>query len=129
MADKPAEVWDLWYPNGGATGIPFARSRIDPVEVVFVHASPQVLEVTVRDQDGKVKAVGKNLTMTDDTPITRLRCTGSVIEREDIWPGPDDIGRVVILPGGEAGILMEWWHAPDHSEWRWQIELYNRRSG
>jgi hypothetical protein len=31
----------------------------------------------------------------------------------------------VILPGGEAGILKSWWHADDHSEWRWQIEFYN----
>ena len=37
----------------------------------------------------------------------------------------DDLGRLVILPGGEAGILKSWWHADDHSEWRWQLEFYN----
>jgi hypothetical protein len=33
----------------------------------------------------------------------------------------------VILPGGEVGTLVQWWHSDDRSEWRWQIELYNRR--
>jgi hypothetical protein len=47
----------------------------------------------------------------------------------NICSGPDqeDLGRLVILPGGEAGILTAWWHAPDHSEWRWQLELSNCR--
>jgi hypothetical protein len=35
---------------------------------------------------------------------------------------------LVILPGGEAGILTSWWHAPDHSQWRWQLELSNRQA-
>ena len=50
------EVWDLWFPDAGATGIAFARSRVD-------------------DQ--------------------------------------------------AAGILKAWWHAEDHSEWRWQVEFSN----
>jgi hypothetical protein len=44
---------------------------------------------------------------------------------EDGWPTPDDLGRLVILPGGEAGILKAWWHADDRSEWRWQVEFSN----
>jgi hypothetical protein len=47
------------------------------------------------------------------------------IKREDIWPGTEDLDHLVILPGGEVGTLKQWWHANDHSEWRWQIELYN----
>jgi len=42
-----------------------------------------------------------------------------------VWPSQDDIGRPVLLPGGEVGILKAWWHADDYKEWRWQIELYN----
>jgi len=49
------------------------------------------------------------------------------IALQDHWPGQDDLGRLVILPGGEAGILTAWWHAPDRSEWRWQLELSNCR--
>ena len=48
------------------------------------------------------------------------RGTGS---GEDGWPTQSDIGRVVRLPGGEAGILKSWWHADDYSEWRWQVEF------
>ena len=44
---------------------------------------------------------------------------------EDGWPTPDDLERLVILPGGEAGILKAWWHADDRSHWRWQIEFCN----
>ena len=40
-----------------------------------------------------------------------------------------DIGRVVILPGGEAGILKSWWNADDRREWRWQVEFYNQNRG
>jgi hypothetical protein len=129
MAEKNIEQWDLWYPKGGATGISFARSSIDPTEVVLVHAAPQSLTVTVRNGDGALKAEGEDLEVQEDTPMSRLRCTGGKVKREDIWPSAEDIGRIVILPGGEAGVLKEWWHAPDHSEWRWQIELYNRREG
>ncbi len=127
MADRTTEDWDLWYPKAGATGIPFARGRVDAVDVMLVHAAPPFLTVTVRSRDGSVLAEGVDLEQTDDTPITRLTRRGDRIEREDIWPGEADIGRLVLLPGGEAGTLLQWWNAPDHSEWRWQVEFYNHR--
>lgn len=52
---------------------------------------------------------------------------GSAIALEDGWPTEADIGRVVLLPGGEAGILKRWWHSDDKIEWRWQVEFYNHR--
>jgi len=121
------EIWDIWYPKAGATGLPFARGRIDGAEVMLVHAAPPFLTVTIRTDDGKVLAEGKELEQTDDTPITRLTRQGDQVARADIWPGAEDIGRLVLLPGGEVGVLKQWWHAADHSEWRWQIELYNHR--
>ena len=54
-----------------------------------------------------------------------LRRSGAHIEREDLWPSEAHLGLPVLLHGGEVGILKAWWHAPDHREWRWQIELYN----
>jgi hypothetical protein len=72
-------------------------------------------------------AQGKDLAVTDDTPIARLTRRGDQVERVDIWPGPDEIGQLVILAGGEVGVLKSWWHAEDQSEWRWQIELYNHK--
>jgi hypothetical protein len=122
-----SELWDLWYPEAGATGIPFARGRIDGAERMLVHAAPPKLTVTVYDEDGRVVARGVDLPQTDDTPIARLTRRGDEVERVDIWPDVHDLGQLVILPGGEVGQLEAWWHAKDRSEWRWRVEFYNHR--
>jgi hypothetical protein len=59
--------------------------------------------------------------------MARLRRHGNQVIREDVWPTDDDIGRPVILAGGEVGILKAWWNADDGQEWRWQLEFYNHR--
>lgn len=119
--------WDLWYPQAGATGLPFARGRMEPRQLLLVHSAPPVLSVTIRDAEGRVVAEGHDLQATASTPIARLRVAFPVVSREDIWPTDEDLGCAVILPGGEIGILQSWWNAEDQSEWRWQIELYNHR--
>jgi len=121
------QVWDLWYPHAAAQGLPFARGRLDATDVLLVHAAPDVLDVAVRDDDGRLLAEGKELTRTADRPMARLTVRGDIVERADLWPTKDDRGRPVILPGGEVGILTTWWNAADGSEWRWQVEFYNHR--
>lgn len=129
MTQHKVETWDLWYPKAGATGIPFARGRIaEGADTLLVHAAPEMLTVTIYGDDGQVLAAGQDLPATDDTPICRLTRYGDTVRREEIWPGPQEIGALVILPGGEVGTLCTWWHAADYSEWRWKLELYNRRS-
>jgi hypothetical protein len=128
MPDR-LETWDLWYPGPGATGLPFARARInakDGQERVLVHAAPQKLQVSVRDEAGNVVARGDKLERHQPGPISFLVRRGASITLEDGWPTSRDIGRVVILPGGEAGILKTWWNADDRKEWRWQVEFYNQ---
>jgi hypothetical protein len=120
-------IWDLWYPDAAAQGLPFARGRLDPTDVLLVHAAPDTLRVEVRDDDGRRLAFADGLRRTADRPIARLTRSGSSITRADLWPTANDIGRPVILPGGEVGILTHWWNADDGSEWRWSVELYNRR--
>jgi hypothetical protein len=127
MAEDKREIWDLWYPKAGATGIPFARCRIDPADIVLVHAAPPHLSVQVRRNTGELLAEGLNMAATDDTPIARLYRGDVSICMDNVWPGAEDIGRVVILAGGEAGILKEWWNEPDHSAWRWAVEFFNHR--
>ena len=128
MAD-PLETWDLWLPGPGATGLPFARSRVNANDVrdrVLVHAAPAKLQVTVRDAAGNVIATGDGLERHQPGPMSFLVRHGSTITLEDGWPTEQDIGRVVILPGGEAGILKSWWNADDRKEWRWDVEFYNQ---
>ena len=121
------QVWDLWYPDAAAQGLPFARGRLDGTDVLLVHAAPESLDAAVRADDGRLLAEGKGLARTADRPMARLTIRGDRIEREDLWPEEADLGRLVILPGGEVGVLQHWWNAEDGSAWRWRVEFYNHR--
>ena len=125
---RTLQTWELWFPEAGATGLEFARARIDPAHVLWVHAAPPNLAVTVRDGDDAVVARGEPLRRSgEQLPLTRLERHGDRVTREDRWPTDADLGSLVILPGGEVGTLLEWWNAPDGSEWRWRVEFYNHR--
>jgi hypothetical protein len=124
------EHWDLWFPDAGATGLAFCRSRVDGAiagQRLLVHAAPPRLDVTVRDERGALVAEGLGLARGQEGPMSYLVRDGDRIRLEDGWPGEADLGRLVLLPGGEAGILLGWWHAEDRSAWRWQLELSNHR--
>ena len=128
MANDRLQTWELWYPNAAATGLLFARCRIDPAEVLWLHAAPPNLAVVVRDGDDAVIARGEPLELRGEaTPMTRLRLEAGGVHREDRWPADGDLGATVLLPGGEAGTLKAWWQSEDHNEWRWQVEFYNHR--
>jgi hypothetical protein len=124
------EIWELWFPGPGATGLLFARAKVNPRDTgdrLLVHAAPTRLDVIVRDLAGRIAARGEELERGQPGPMSYLVREGNRISLEDGWPTQSDLGRVVLLPGGEAGILKTWWHADDHSEWRWQVEFYNHR--
>ena len=121
------QIWDLWYPNAAAQGLPFARGRLDAADVVLVHAAPDVLDVDVRDDAGGLVARGTALRRTADRPMACLIRRGDRIARDDRWPEEVDLGRPVILPGGEVGVLKSWWNAADGSSWRWRVEFFNHR--
>jgi hypothetical protein len=107
--------------------MPFARGSLESTNVLLVHAPSPMLTVEVRSEDGWRLAYARVLARTADRPIARLTVTGEQIWRQDVWPTEGDIGRVIILPGGEVGKLVSWWNAEDGSEWRWQVEFYNHR--
>ena len=124
----PLETWDVWYPKAAATGLPFARGRMEHAEAVLIHAAPDSLRIEVRDEDGKRVAYVDRLERDGAYfPMTRVRRSGDTFVREDEWPREEDIGRPVLLPGGEVGILKQWWNAEDGSEWRWNLEFYNHK--
>lgn len=118
------EVWDLWYPNAAAQGLSFCRGRMDRADVVLVHAAPDALRVEIRSDDGQLLAFADQLRRQGEYyPMTRLRRDGSRVLREDGWPVSQDLGQPVLLPGGEIGILKQWWNAANGTEWRWTIEF------
>lgn len=121
------QIRELREPDASATGLHVARGRLDATDVLLVHAAPARLEVAVRDDRGARVALGAGLPRTGDFPMARLTVRGHGVEREDGWPTTEDIGRPMILPGGEVGILIAWWHADDGSAWRWSLEFSNRR--
>jgi hypothetical protein len=125
--ESQLQTWDLWYPQAGATGVAFARGRLEATNVLFVHAPPPMLTVEVRSDGGERLAYAQDLARTADRPMARLTIQGEQITREDLWPTQNDIGQLVILPGGEVGQLLSWWNAEDGSEWRWRVEFYNHR--
>jgi hypothetical protein len=119
-------TWEIYYPDAGATGLLVARCRVDPTTVMWLHAAPERLAVTVRDERDAIVARGELLERVGERfPMTRLWSAEDSVTREDRWPTDADLGSVVVLPGGEAGHLRAWWNAADGSEWRWQVEFYN----
>lgn len=120
-------IWNLRNPDGGAMGLDFARGRSAPHDVMLAHALPERVDVEVRNDSGDLVARGRGLRDEVSTPMSRLTLRDGQISRVNLWPEEEDIGRPVILPGGEIGILQSWWNAEDHSEWRWVIELHNHR--
>jgi len=127
MLAQEQQVWDLWIPDVGATGISFARGRLDATNVIIVHAAPEKLNVEVRDHQGNVLARGENLPRTTNSPMARLRRQGNKITREDIWPTEADYGTRVIVASGEVGTLQKWRNDAEQQEWRWSLEFYNHR--
>ncbi len=98
---SPLQIWDLWYPQAGATGISFARGRLDETKILLVHAPPSMLNVEVRSEDGQRLAFAENLPYTADRPIARLTVQGESITREDLWPTEADIGQISSCRAGK----------------------------
>lgn len=118
-------IWEIRSPDGGSSGLEFARARMEPADRVLVHSAPSRIDVEVYGEAGELIAKGSSLESSEQTPMARLTVDSEGVSREQVWPGEADLGLPVILPGGEVGILTAWWHADDRSAWRWSIELSN----
>lgn len=119
--------WELRNPDGGMLGMEFARGRSEACDVILGHSLPESVDVIVRDENDRLVAKGSGLKAGESTPMARLRVGDGEVTRHQVWPTEEDIGRLVILPGGEIGVLLSWWNADDHSEWRWTVEFHNSR--
>lgn len=116
-------VWALRGADGGAAGLEFARATVEVADSVLVHAAPSALDVEVFANGERLVAVGKGLRASTDTPMARLRVDGVRVLREQVWPGEQDLGEIVVLPGGEAGRLESWATDPDRRRWIWSLEF------
>ncbi|HEX6844419.1 MAG TPA: hypothetical protein VF235_04805 [Actinomycetota bacterium] len=115
--------WDI-RTGGGATGIEVARARLSSEHtLVLAHALPTEVDVRVWENGARLVATGEHLRDETPTPMCRLWIDGVRILRRNVWPGEDDLGRPVILPGGEAGILRAWEHDDKRTRWRWSVEF------
>jgi hypothetical protein len=115
----------IWEIRASGDDVTFARGQLVAATRVLGHSLPESIDIEVRELDGPTVATAKDLRGKEATPMAELEINDDAIRRKQMWPSDDDLGTPVILPGGEVGILTAWWHAPDHSEWRWTIELHN----
>jgi len=122
------ETWDVWYPNAASRGLSFARGEMEHSEWCWLHSAPDSVRIEVRDELGHTIARADQLRREGpELPMTLVTRRGDTLVREDRWPTDADHGMPVLLPGGEIGILREWWNAPDGSAWRWSVEFKNHR--
>lgn len=120
-------IWEIRTP-GGMLGIEVAKAVAQACPVVLAHSLPDKVSVTVRNGAGTEVAKGDGLEADGSTPMARLCVSGGEVTRRQVWPTQEDLGRPVILPGGEVGILCEWWNAADGGEWRWRVEFHNKKA-
>lgn len=121
-------TWRLRSRDGGMNGLEFSEClTAGGQSEVLVHAAPAGLSVEVRDDDGSLVARGDVDRDGEYAPMTLLRLDGGSVSRREVWPEPAHEGMVVLLAGGEAGLLTRWRHAEDRQWWRWTLELSNHR--
>ena len=118
-------TWEIRNPDGGMLGLEFAKGRMTAHTDVLSHALPERVDVEVRGAAGAVVASAQGLEGGASTPMARLSIHDGAITRVNVWPEESDLGKPVILPGGEVGILRSWWNADDGSQWTWTVEFHN----
>jgi len=118
--------WDIRSRDGGMNGLEFARcTTAGGFARVLVHAAPARMAVEIRAGDGTGIATGDLDRDGGYVPMTLLTVDDGALRRSEVWPSEEHHGLPVLLAGGEVGMLREWWHAEDHSWWRWTLELSN----
>src|SRR5256885_16381090 len=106
LPESETVLWDLWYPEAGATGVPIARGRLNPTDVLWIHAAPPTLEVTVRTAGGQVVAKGESLIRSGPRfPMTRLWLDGVQVRRGDHPATAAGLRDPLTSPRGEVRAL------------------------
>lgn len=144
-------TWNLRSSDAGMNGLEFCRSTTaGGLARVLVHAAPGRAELEIRADDDSLVAAGHLDREGDYSPMTLVTLEarapgadgdlgppgqargggvsggdGVQLRRQEVWPDEELYGTPVLLAGGEVGILTKWYHAEDHSWWRWSVEFSN----
>lgn len=119
-------VWSIRSRDGAMNGLEFTRATTaGGFQRVLVHAAPAQMAVEVATEDGEIVARGDADREGDYSPMTLIEINDGHFERNEIWPTDAHHGLLVLLCGGEVGVLQAWQHADDHSWWRWSVKFSN----
>lgn len=119
-------MWTIRSRDGAMNGLEFARATTaSGFTHVLVHAAPSQAAIEIADDEGR-RILRTDADRTGNySPMTLLELSGGTMRRNEIWPTEAHYGLIVLLSGGEVGVLQHWEHAPDHSWWRWSVEFSN----
>jgi hypothetical protein len=119
-------TWNIRSRDGAMNGLEFSRATTaGEFRRVLVHAAPAQISVEVVDDDGRRIVQADVDRVGDYSPMTLLDLADGEVHRSEVWPGEEHYGLLVLLSGGEVGVLQRWEHADDHSWWRWSVEFSN----
>jgi hypothetical protein len=119
-------TWNVRSNDGAMNGLEFARcTTAGGLDRVLIHAAPSQAAIEIIDSDERLVARASLNRSGEYRPMTLVERDGSTLRRSEIWPSEQHFGLPVLLSGGEAGILLAWQHAEDHSWWRWSLEFSN----
>lgn len=119
-------TWTIRARDGGMNGLEFSQATTaGGFTSALVHAAPAQMSVVIRTDAGDLVARSDVDREDDYSPITLLEIDGGSLRRREIWPTEEHVGMLVLVAGGEAGILQRWESADDRSWWRWSVEFSN----
>jgi hypothetical protein len=121
-------TWSIRTRDGAMNGLEFSRcTTAGGFTRALIHAAPARAAIEVTTEDGQVVARGDADRHAEYSPMTLVELGDGEIRRTEIWPEEEHLGLMVLLAGGEAGILKAWQHAEDHSWWQWSLEFSNHK--
>jgi hypothetical protein len=119
-------TWNIRSNDGAMNGLEFGRcTTAGGFDRVLIHAAPAQARIEVVADDDEVVARSDLVRDGDYSPMTLIERDGAQLRRSEVWPTGDFYGMPVLLAGGEVGMLQAWYHAEDHSWWRWSVEFSN----
>ena len=120
------ECWAVETSKDGERWRFFGKAWKSPGEPVIIHARVRFVRFRQLLPSESTEWC-EPLEAAAGLPMNIVRMEEPV--REDRWPGEEDVGLPVLLPGGEIGRLLRFDHAPDGSSWSYELRFRGAREG